>query len=365
VRDSPERRMMRDRIYERWYLAFAVLAGCASFALAYSNRLVFPLPLVDDVLFSLPGLWWAEHFSLQPIVLHAPRGIFWLPEGFTLFIGLAASLFGQTIEVARAMCEASVAGGVMLFSLAFRKLAGSALMGAAATLWLLTPPVVYTANAVRMEAPIFLLLAAALFLYLNGYVLAAGSLLFAGLLFHPIVGLAAASFAVTAFIARRGAPLSRRPSLVEWVVLAVVAICLSAQAFRILTHLDLFHAGMALQFARKMGIPLSKKLAKPQGVILFAALGAVATLLWMRYTQPELGRVRDILPAAAIGLGILTSATVGAEPMYDVFALSVGPAIVFCLASRDLCPVRMTVSGLAGRKFWRRSASRSMPPTFS
>lgn len=351
---------------KRWYLAFVVLAGCASFALAFSNRMTFPFPCVDDAIFYLPGLWWAEHLSLEPTFLHAPGGIFWLPDGFTVFIGLAASLFGHTIEVARATCECTVALGVMLFSLAFRKLAGSPEMGVAATLWLLTPPVVYAANEVRMEAPVFLLIAVALVLHLNGYVLAAASLLFGGLLFHPILGLAAVGYAFTAWGAGGEARLNRRPTLAEWIVFVVVAIGLSAEALRVLHHLDLFNAHMAFQLARKRGIPLHRKLAKPQGAILFACLAAIAALLWRRHTDRMVGRVRDVLPLATIALGVLTSAALGAEPMYDVYSLSLGPALVFCLVCRDFYRARSQVSRSPERvELLRRPESHSAPTVFS
>jgi hypothetical protein len=327
--------VMKDCAHERWYPAFAILAGCVIFALALINRLNFPSPWVDDATFYLPGLWWAEHLSLQPTILHAPRGIFWMPDGFTVFLGVVLSFFGHSIQVARATCECAVAAGVTLFSLGFRKLAGSPQMGAAATLWLLTPPVVFAANMVRMEAPVFLLIAIALWLHLNGRALAAGSLLFGGLLIHPALGLSALGYLVAAWIARPKIGLKRRSSVGEWVLFAVVAIGLLAETLRLLHHLDLFTAHMTFQYARKTGIPLAKKIVKPQGTILLVGIAATATLLWRRHRHPTLGKVRNVLPVVAIALGLIIFAVVGGEPMYDVYALSLGPALIFCLLCRD------------------------------
>jgi hypothetical protein len=106
-------------------------------------------------------------------------------------------------------CEFVVASGVVVFSLVFRELARSRMMGALSTIFLLTPPVIFAANMVRMEAPLFLLISVALLLHLKGYKLAAGSLLVGSLLLHPALGLAAIAYVLTAFWARGATPLAR------------------------------------------------------------------------------------------------------------------------------------------------------------
>ena len=191
---SGERREMevKDHVYGRRYLVFALLAGCFVFALAYANRTTFPFAWNDEARFYLPAFWWAEHFSLSRTNLHAPSGIFWVPDGFTIFIGLALRLFGESIQVARTTCECVVSLGVTLFALGFRKLAGFWKIGMLSTLLLLTPPVVLAANMVRMEAPLFLLIALVLLLHVHGYFLATGSVLAGSLLLHPALGIAAA-----------------------------------------------------------------------------------------------------------------------------------------------------------------------------
>jgi hypothetical protein len=101
---------------DTWYRTFAIFAGFLVFTLAYANRTTFPFPWNDEARFYLPALWWAEHYSLSPVNLHAPNGIFWVPDGFTLFIGSALRLFGETMQIARTVCECSVALGVTLFA---------------------------------------------------------------------------------------------------------------------------------------------------------------------------------------------------------------------------------------------------------
>jgi hypothetical protein len=318
------------------YLVFAILAGSFVFACAYANRTTFPFPWNDEARFYLPAFWWAEHFSLSPTNLHAPSGIFWVPDGFTIFIGLALRLFGETMQVARATCEGAVALGVTLFAFGFRKLAGSWKIGVLTTLLLLTPPVVFAANMIRMEAPLFLLIALVLLFHVHGYFLTAGSLLAGCVLLHPALAIAAVGYTVIAWLT----PLKRTThrdarAIEEWIIFAVVVIGIAAESFRIVHHLDLFKAHMAYQVHHKLDLPLRSKLIKPQGVILLISCSALAMLLWRRHVHPELGTVWDVLPMAAVSLGMLTYAVAAGEMYYDIYSLSVGPALVFCLVCRD------------------------------
>src|ERR1700761_5326522 len=116
---------MNNDLYRWQFRVFAVFAGCLVFVLAFRNRTTFPFPWNDEARFYLPALWWAEHFSFSPDNLHAPHGIFWVPDGFTIFLGLALRFFGATMQAARSVCEASVALGVTLFAFVFRRLGGS------------------------------------------------------------------------------------------------------------------------------------------------------------------------------------------------------------------------------------------------
>jgi hypothetical protein len=202
---------VEDHVYKGRYLSFAILAGCFVFACAYANRTTFPFPWNDEARFYLPAFWWAEHFSLSPTNLNAPSGIFWVPDGFTIFLGLALRLFGETMQVARVTCECAVSLGVMLFCLGFRRLVGSWRGGLLATLLLLTPPVIFAANMVRMEAPLFLLIALVLLLHVHGYFLAAGSLLAGSVLLHPALGIAAVGYTLIACVTPLKGALASSP----------------------------------------------------------------------------------------------------------------------------------------------------------
>jgi hypothetical protein len=323
---------VEDHVYKGRYLSFAIFAGSFVFACAYANRTTFPFPWNDEARFYLPAFWCAEHFSLSPSNLNAPSGIFWVPDGFTIFLGLALRLFGKTMQVARATCECAVSLGVMLFCLGFRKLAGSWKGGALATLLLLTPPVIFAANMVRMEAPLFLLIALVLLLHVHGYFLAAGSLLAGSVLLHPALGIAALGYAAIAYAMPLKVAAKRDVvAVTEWIIFATVVISISAESFRIVHHLDLFRAHMTYQVHHKMGLPLRSKLIKPQGVILLISGLAIAILLWRRRVQP----MWDVLPMAAVSLGMSIYAVVAGGMTYNIYSLSVGPALLFCLLFRD------------------------------
>jgi hypothetical protein len=326
---------MMEHQYERQYQVFAILAGCFVFALAYMNRTTFPFPWNDEARFYLPALWWAEHFSLSPVNLHAPNGIFWVPDGFTIFIGLALRFFGKTMQVARITCNCSVSLGVTLFAMGFRKLAGSWKVGVLTTLLLLTPPVVFAANMVRMEAPLFLLIALVLLLHVHGYFLAAGSFLIGSILLHPALSVAAVGYIVIACVTHPKGAKRGIGAVAQWIIFAVVVIGISAESIRVAHHLDLFRAHMAYQVRHKMSVPLRIKLIKPQGAIFLISCAAAALLLWRQRVQPELGTIWDILSMTALSLGMLLYAVLGGEMMYDVYSLSVGPALVFCLVCRN------------------------------
>ena len=326
---------MDDGTRVGWYEAFALLAGLALFALARANRLTFPPPWNDEARFYLPALWLVKHGSLNPAILNAPRGIYWVPDGLTVFLALVLRLFGPTIEMARIACECAVAAGVSIFALAFRKLSGSWRTGALATLLLLTPPVVFAANMVRVEAPLFLLIAVVLLLHVNGYFLGASALLFESLLFHPGLGLAAVGYAVFSCALHGRKRHSRRGRALEWVVLAIVLVCWLLEGLHIAHNVDLFKAHMAYQVSQKLYRPLIARLIKPQGAILFICVAATVIIVLRRRTWERLSGSQYALGAAIVALGVQTYAVLGAELQYDVYSLSVAPAIIFCLIANE------------------------------
>jgi uncharacterized membrane protein YidH (DUF202 family) len=317
-----------------WYVLFAVSAALTLFTLASLNRLTFPFPWNDEARFYLPALWWQQHQSFQPLTLHAPSGIFWVPDGFTVYLGLAIKFFGQTMERARLVCELTVSVGVFLYAIAFRKISGSWKMGALTTLLILTPPVVFAANEVRMESVMFTLVALILLMHLNGYILAAGSLLFAGLLFHPALGLAAVAYAIVQIAIHFTEKTKLSFAWFEYLLFAIVTTAFILEIIHILNYWQVFNQHMAYQVQRKLNNPIYVRVMKPQGLILLICCLVVLMLLWLCSKFKSHTAIKDILPIAVIALGLAFYGVLGFEMTYNVYSVSVGPALVFCLAAK-------------------------------
>jgi hypothetical protein len=319
-----------------WYSIYVIAAGCAVFLIARQNSLTFPYPWNDEARFYLPSWTFAQTGSLSPTILNAPNGIFWMPDGFYLWMGAALAIFGRSIAIARTLCELAVATSVSLFALSFLKLTRSAAMAAIFTLILISPPTIYAANMVRMEAPLCLLFALALWSHIHRLYWAATALLLLSVLFHPGFALALCAYPI-ALAATRSRSAEDSPShwktVAEKIFFLVVVLAFMAEAARIATHFHLFQQHMSYQASRKLSISHWKQLAKPQGVLLCLEL---ATVLWLKTTRRPLNPVdRSLLaPIAAATLGIQCYAVFGGLAVYDVYSLSITPALFFCLAYR-------------------------------
>ena len=305
-------------IRRHWYSVFALLAGVTVFSFAYLNRFTFPFPWNDEARFFFPALWWAEHTSLKPENLNAPNGIFWVPDGFTILFGCILKLFGHSIETARLACELMVASGVTLFAFAFKELSRSAIFGVVSTLILISPPTILASNMVRMEAPVFLLIAVAFVLHANKYYVAAASILFATLLFHPAAMIAAVGYSVSVWLTRARSPI--RIMTLDLIVCFMVASALALEFGHIFSHLGLFRSHMSYQATRKTAVPMATKFFKPQGVVLL--LSMLPVVLWRSRYWAEL------LPQALIAVGLCLYAVLGGEFIYAVYSLSLVPAIL-------------------------------------
>jgi hypothetical protein len=320
-----------------WYWLFSLTAGCAVLMIAWQNRLTFPYPSNDDARFFLPSWYFAGTGSLNPGILNAPDGIFWVPDGFYLWMGTFLALFGRSIAVARAVCELTVAAAVSLFAVSFRTIACSSWMGALITLILITPPVIFAANTVRMESVLCLLFAIAIWLHTRRAYVAAGSILLLSVLFHPALALSFIAYTVTASSIRtENPPVVGRQSwqtLAGKLLLIVVLFALAAELWRVMLHLQLFQQHMSYQIARKNSMGRWKLLVKPQAMLfMFETAGLLA---WLRSQKGKMyAGYKDLLPVAAATLGMQLYAVLGGEAAYDIYSLSLGPAIFLALGSR-------------------------------
>jgi hypothetical protein len=225
------------------------------------------------------------------------------------------------------------------FAHSFLKLTRSAAMAALFTLILVSPPVIFAANMVRMEAPLCLLFALALWSHIHRFYWAAAALLLLSLLFHPAFSLALCAYAISLAATHCNSAEDSHPRWkrgAEKILFLVVILALMAETARVAAHFDLFQQHMSYQASRKLSINHWKLLTKPQGVLLSIELAAV--LVWLRTSSRTLSPTeRNLLtPIAAATLGMQCYAVFGGLAAYDVYSLSIGPALFFCLAYRAI-----------------------------
>ena len=331
---------MGKRLFSRsGYVAFAIAAACCVFLLARANALTFPYPWNDEARFFLPAWWLSVHGSLSPAVLNAPQGIFWVPDGFYIWLAVLFSIFGRTVEVARVACEIAVALGVALFAIAFRRMTGSLWIAAAVTTVLLTPPTIFAANMIRMEAPLFLIFAIAILFHIAGSELACASLLLLSLFFHPAFIIALIFYLLAVWVTRDARAQRVRGSasrILAWLLFAMAVIAGGLELFRFVQHFPLVRQHIALQATRKAGHSTAALLLRPQGILLGIEF-IVAIWIAAARRSGSLRVQRAVLaPVAAAALGVQIYAIFGGEVMYDVYSLAMTPAIFLCLAYRGL-----------------------------
>jgi hypothetical protein len=324
-----------------WYGIFVIAVGCTVFLIARQNILTFPYPWNDEARFYLPSWYFAQTGSLSPAILNAPNGIYWVPDGFYIWMGTFLALFGHSIAIGRTLCELTVATSVSIFALSFRKLTQSATMAGAFTLILISPPVIFAANMVRMEAPLCLLFALAIWSHLNRLYWAATALLLLSVLFHPAFLLALCAYLVTLPATHRdptGDSRSRWKNVAEKTLFLLVVVALLAEIARVATHFDLFQRHMSYQASRKLSISHWKLLIKPQGIVLSMEVAAI--LVWFKARSQTVNLnipERNLLaPIVAATLGMQCYAVFGGLTAYDVYSISIGPALFFCMAYRAL-----------------------------
>lgn len=326
--------MLRRLLAAYGYHGLAIAAACCTFLIARANALTFPYPWNDEARFFLPAWWLSSRGSLSPAILNAPHGIFWVPDGFCVWLAAILSVFGRSVYVARSACEITVALGVGIFALVFRKVSGSLGVGAAISTVLIAPPTILAANMIRMEAPMFLIFALAMLLHVHGRRLACASMLLLSLLFHPAFLIALPGYCLLTWVTQSEANRTQETGgrITEWLLFAIVAIAVGVEVFRIAHHFPLFRQHMALQTTRKMGRSMTALIRRPQGILLYLET-LVAISLWARLRSPGMETQRSLLlPIAAATLGVQIYAVSGGEMMYDVYSLAMGPALFLCLA---------------------------------
>lgn len=275
----------------------------------------YPTPWPDESHFLAPALSLVTSGTLAVPQLHAPEGIFWMTDGYAVFLAGVFAVLPATLATARA---ASLAAAVV-FAVAVQvvgvRLGGRRIvLAAAVALWLVAPRVVLLSDIARMEALVLALAGGALVAAARDRWPLALALAAAAPLVHPTGVLVLVAVVVPVLVWR----LPLRPRRAEVAVLAAVAVGLAAEAWRFLTHLDLARAHLAYQFGRKANRPLVR--LDPPGLVVLAlsAAGGLWSLLRRPVDDPD-APVRAAVFGVAGALGVVH--LVGQEMWYEVLGV--------------------------------------------
>jgi hypothetical protein len=316
------------------------------------NLYTFPLPNEDDARFFFPAWTLAVHGSLRVPLLNAPNGMFWVPDGFYVWLALFFRIFSPSMEVAHGACQITIASAVALLVAAYSRLCGSRGFALLCGLLLISPGVIFAANTVRMEPLILLLFAIGLLLHTLERRLAAAAVFLLGVVVHPALLIGACLYAINIAVAGRVLPSTRspwstdpdrgtRPSgvlLLNVLVVSAVGAAIALEALHVFHHLATFHQHMAYQIARKADRHPLQLLKSKRGLLLVVELLVTSGAAWIAHVRSHswLLFLRQLLPLFLVSLGLSAYATFGREIPYNVYSYAVVPATFFCLAYRVL-----------------------------
>jgi hypothetical protein len=331
--------------------------------LARVNALTFPLPNEDDARFFFPAWSVALHGTLSASVLNAPEGVFWMPHGFYVWLALFLHIFGPTIDVARTVCQLTMATAAVLLVIAYAHLSGSRGFALLCGALLVSPGVIFAANIIRMESLVLLLFATGLLLHSYRYYVAASAIFLLSVVVHPALLLGAALYTIGVFweyvTVRRSNTASLnlerearggRMLTLAIVVMAVIAIAL--ESIYVLQHLATFHQHMSYQIARKAGRGPIQVLLTKRGFFLVveAVFTSVVVGVFYRHIQVWPVFIRELVPIILLTLGLSAYATFGREIPYNVYSYAVVPATFCCLTYRMLVLLTEDARTESGRR---------------
>jgi len=117
----------------------------------------------------------------------------------------------------------------------------------------------------------------------------------------------------------------------DYWVLILLGCGVALELMHIVMHFDLYQQHMAYQLSRKINTPMHIRFLKPQGAVLLVCCLVMLKVLTRYDLWKNAALSRDIVPVAGIALGLMFFAVLGFEMNYNIYSVSLGPAIVFCL----------------------------------
>jgi hypothetical protein len=283
-------------------LAAVLLHGLAGFR--------YPVPWPDEAHFLAPARNVAAHLTLTAPEVNAPTGIFWMPDGYAVVMGVAYALLPDTVEVARLVSLALVLGFAGALYLVGVRLGGAPVaVACAVATWLVAPRVVLMANIARMEPLVLALIGVTLLTATAGRWLTALAMASLTALVHPSGFVVAVALAGAAVLLRADLRPKGRGELMAVVA---VAVAWAAEGMWVLSHLDLARDHLGFQLARKSARSLRPNMAEI--AVGFLAIAGVAMCVTGRR---RLGTTRAALLCSLCALiGAFTAIRVAGNEMW-------------------------------------------------
>ncbi len=317
--------------------AFGLLvAGAAAAAvLHWWAGFGFPLPWVDEAHFLAPARSVIARGTLAAPQIAAPRGIFWMPDGYSV---LVAPIAGSVTVVRAFSLLAAVAFAACLLVAVASARGAVVWVGAAAAAWLLTPRVVLLSNVARMEAPVLALAGVALLLVGRRRWVAALAVAALAPLVHPVGAVVLAAVAVCAARFRNG-----QRGRWDLILLAAVAVAWAAETAWFAGHAELAAQHLAFQLQRKAGRPPS--LPWTRALLLVAA---TAGALWAARRRDPAGRGPLAAACMLMAGGFVLVTAVGNELWYEALGGATATLLVVAGTAALLPLARSPLMTVAG-----------------
>jgi hypothetical protein len=224
-----------------------IIAALLHWSAAYH----FPVPWNDESHFLMPAINLSENLSLAAPEQNAPLGMFWMPDGYYVFMGILFFVLPTSLEAARwvSFILALVFSG-SLFIVA-RKLNISPLLSAGAiVVWLIMPRVVLMANVARMESLVLAITALALVMVIYEQFWAGVAVSSLASLAHPAGIPLFLSFATVALIFSKDIKLNSNRHF-QWLIVGVVLAAWFFEALHFASNFTLAVDHLTYQMSRK------------------------------------------------------------------------------------------------------------------
>ncbi len=347
--------LARDTRRQHILAAVILIAGMiAALALHLAAGYNLPTAWDDESHFMIPARNMARGMGLVAPQLNAPQGIFWMPDGYYLLLGLVFAVLPPSLEVARWTSFALViATAGALYFLSRRLNIAPVVSAGLVAVWLVTPRVVILGNLARMEAAVIALLALALLLAVSQrWLLAVVSAALMPLM-HPIGIPLFVIFPAVALLFRQSIRPRHR---LEWLLVMAVGLIWAAEIARFIVFGDVAQAQLAFQLERKGQslIPLTIL----HLVLLLANLHG-ALIGWMmagrRHGTHHRGQLAGLVFLAAGALALVYP--LGREDWYEVYTTEL--ALVLTLLAHAGLMIRLTADDAP--RTWGLPPLRVMP----